>query len=52
MIVICLFCLIVIRELPPHPNIVQVYGVSVNGPQPILVLEYCGGGMKCEKDEK
>jgi serine/threonine protein kinase len=31
-------------ELPPHPNVVQVYGVSQDGPQPVLVMEYCGGG--------
>jgi predicted Ser/Thr protein kinase/uncharacterized protein YkvS len=31
-------------ELPPHPNIVQVFGISIDGPQPILVLEYCAGG--------
>jgi hypothetical protein len=32
------------RELPPHPNVVQMFGVSLDGPQPILVLEYCAGG--------
>jgi predicted Ser/Thr protein kinase len=31
-------------DLPPHPNIVQVFGISIDGPQPILVLEYCAGG--------
>jgi predicted Ser/Thr protein kinase len=31
-------------ELPPHPNVVQMYGVSIDGPQPILVLEYCARG--------
>jgi serine/threonine protein kinase len=34
------------RELPPHPNVVQVFGVSQDGPQPILVMEYCAGGIK------
>jgi predicted Ser/Thr protein kinase len=31
-------------ELPPHPNVVQMFGVSTDGTQPVLVLEYCGGG--------
>jgi len=31
-------------ELPPHPNVVHVFGVSTDGSQPILVLEYCAGG--------
>jgi serine/threonine protein kinase len=31
-------------ELPPHPNIVRVFGISTDGTQPILVLEYCAGG--------
>jgi serine/threonine protein kinase len=31
-------------ELPPHPNVVQFYGVSIDGPQPIIVLEYCAEG--------
>jgi len=31
-------------ELPPHPNVVQVFGVSLDGPQPIIVMEYCAGG--------
>jgi hypothetical protein len=31
-------------ELPPHPNVVQWFGVSLDGPQPIIVLEYCAGG--------
>jgi hypothetical protein len=33
------------RELPPHPNVVQMFGVSLDGPQPVLVLEYCAGGI-------
>jgi hypothetical protein len=32
------------RELPPHPNVVQMFGVCIDGPQSILVLEYCAGG--------
>jgi len=31
-------------ELPPHPNVVQVFGVSLDGPQPVIVMEYCAGG--------
>jgi serine/threonine protein kinase len=34
----------VLLELPPHPNIVQMFGISLNGRQPIIVLEYCSGG--------
>jgi hypothetical protein len=31
-------------DLPPHPNVVQVYGISLDGQQSVLVLEYCSGG--------
>jgi phosphate/sulfate permease len=31
-------------DIPPHPNIVQLLGVSVDGPQPLVVLEYCNEG--------
>jgi serine/threonine protein kinase len=31
-------------ELPPHPNVVHLFGVSLDGQQPIIVLEYCAGG--------
>jgi serine/threonine protein kinase len=31
-------------ELPPHPNVVQVFGISTDGPQPVLIMEYCAGG--------
>jgi hypothetical protein len=31
-------------SLPPHPNIVRMYGVSIDGTQPIIVMEYCAGG--------
>lgn len=30
--------------LPPHPNVVQTFGISVDGPLPYIVLEFCGGG--------
>jgi serine/threonine protein kinase len=30
--------------LPPHPNGVQLFGVSIDGPEITLVLEYCEGG--------
>jgi c-src tyrosine kinase len=33
-----------IRTLPPHPNVVRFYGISIDGPQPVIVLEYCAGG--------
>jgi serine/threonine protein kinase len=36
-----LFC----RELPSHPNVVQMYGASLDGPQAVIVLEYCEGGI-------
>jgi len=31
-------------ELPPHPNVVHLFGISLDGPQPIIVMEYCVGG--------
>jgi len=31
-------------NIPPHPNIVQVLGVSTDGPHPVIMLEYCAGG--------
>jgi predicted Ser/Thr protein kinase len=31
-------------SLPPHPNVVRMYGVSIDGAQPIIVMEYCAGG--------
>lgn len=30
--------------MPPHPNVVQVFGISRDGPHPVLILEYCDGG--------
>jgi hypothetical protein len=31
-------------SLPRHPNVVRMYGVSIDGTQPIIVMEYCAGG--------
>jgi predicted Ser/Thr protein kinase len=31
-------------SLPPHPNVVRMYGVSIDGTQPVIVMEYCAGG--------
>jgi len=31
-------------SLPPHPNVVRMYGISIDGTQPIIVMEYCSGG--------
>jgi serine/threonine protein kinase len=42
--IFCLNIVFVFRELPPHPNVVQLYGVCVDGPQLVIVLEYCPGG--------
>jgi serine/threonine protein kinase len=36
-------------ELPPHPNVVHLFGVSLDGPQPVIVMEYCEGGTKTER---
>ncbi len=30
--------------IPPHPNIVQLLGISIDGPQPLVILEYCNEG--------
>lgn len=35
---------LIMTKIPPHPNIVQVLGVSIDGPEPSIVLEYCPGG--------
>jgi serine/threonine protein kinase len=32
-------------SLPPHPNVVQMFGVCIEGTQPIIVMEYCSGGL-------
>jgi hypothetical protein len=31
-------------SLPPHPNVVRMYGVSIDATQPIIVMEFCPGG--------
>jgi len=31
-------------ELPPHPNVVQILAVSVDGPYPAIILEFCQNG--------
>jgi serine/threonine protein kinase len=33
-----------IIDLPPHPNVVQVFGVSLDTPQTFFIMEYCAGG--------
>jgi len=30
----------VMIELPPHPNVVQMFGISVDGPEAVIILEY------------
>ncbi len=38
-------CLILfLSGITPHPNLVQTFGVSLDGPNPCIILEYCGGG--------
>jgi serine/threonine protein kinase len=32
-------------SLPSHPNVVQMFGVFIEGTQPIIVMEYCSGGL-------
>jgi hypothetical protein len=39
------------RELPPHPNVVQLLGISLDGPQLVIVLEYCAGGIKSKQNK-
>ena len=33
-----------ITKLPPHPNVVQVYGVCLDNTSPVIVMEYCENG--------
>jgi serine/threonine protein kinase len=40
------------RKLPPHPNVVQVFGVSLDGDQPVIVMEYCTGGTQTESERE
>ncbi len=30
--------------IAPHPNLVQTFGISLDGAYPCIVLEFCGGG--------
>jgi serine/threonine protein kinase len=39
-------------SLPPHPNVVQMFGVCIEGTQPIIVMEYCSGGLSINMREK
>lgn len=32
------------RSMPPHPNLVQTFGVCMESEFPYIVLEYCDGG--------
>jgi serine/threonine protein kinase len=32
------------RSMPPHPNLVQTFGVSIDSNHPCIVLEFCDGG--------
>jgi serine/threonine protein kinase len=32
-------------SLTSHPNVVQMFGVCIEGSQPIIVIEYCSGGL-------
>jgi predicted Ser/Thr protein kinase len=34
----------ILANLPPHPNVVQVFGISVDGSKPMIIMEYCPGG--------
>jgi predicted Ser/Thr protein kinase len=31
-------------SMPPHPNLVQTFGVSIDSNHPCIVLEFCDGG--------
>jgi serine/threonine protein kinase len=39
-------------SLPPHPNVVQIFGVCIEGTQPIIVMEYCPGGLSVNENER
>jgi serine/threonine protein kinase len=28
----------------PHPNVVEIYGISSDGPHPVMIIEFCEGG--------
>jgi serine/threonine protein kinase len=38
-------------SLPPHPNVVRMFGVCIEGTQPIVVMEYCSGGLSVNMRE-
>jgi predicted Ser/Thr protein kinase len=31
-------------KVTPHPNVVQLLAISIDGPEPVIVLEYCDEG--------
>jgi serine/threonine protein kinase len=37
--------------LPSHPNVVQMFGVCIEGTQPIIVMEYCSGGLSLNEKQ-
>jgi serine/threonine protein kinase len=39
-------------SLPPYPNVVQMFGVCIEETQPIIVMEYCSGGLSVNMREK
>jgi serine/threonine protein kinase len=39
-------------SLPSHPNVVQMFGVCLEGTQPIIVMEYCSGGLSVIEKER
>jgi serine/threonine protein kinase len=32
-------------SIPPHRNVVRMFGVSIDGTQSIIVMEYCDAGI-------
>jgi serine/threonine protein kinase len=38
-------------SLPSHPNVVQMFGVCMEGTQPIIVMEYCSGGLSVNEKQ-
>lgn len=40
----------IVSDLPPHPNVVRMFGVSIDGTQPVIILEYCDGGNEYYKE--
>jgi serine/threonine protein kinase len=35
----------VMIAIPPHPNVVRIFGVSIDRIQPVIVMEYCDAGI-------